>query len=157
MKLVSQVRNSLKAWCSRDLCWIVHFWCRSYHESNTSAINFRVDEVIHWFIVDCEYWELWGSHQGASEDLDALRSSKIISKPYGVTFQKAWILSSRITVQSSVVIVVKRMRVEWSDFRIPKDEVILLFFENFCVGFKDQTSLHPMGTGDCCPGEETAF
>jgi len=56
-----------------------------------------------------------------------------------------------------VVFVVKRIRVQWSEFRIPKDEVILLFFENFCVGFKDQTSLYPVGTGDCCAADKTAI
>jgi hypothetical protein len=35
--------------------------------------------------------------------------------------------------------------------------VMLLFFENFCVGFKDQTSLYPMGNGDCCPGDTPVF
>jgi len=56
-----------------------------------------------------------------------------------------------------VVNVVKRVRVEWSEFRIPEDEVILLFFENFCVGFKDQTSLYPVGTGDCGVGDKIAL
>lgn len=157
MKLVSEVRISLKTKCLRALCWIVHFWYWSFYESNTSAINFAIHEVIHWFIIDCEYWELWGSHQGASEDLNVLKCCKIITKRYGATFQKVWIISSRITFQSSVVILVKRIRVEWSEFRISKCEVMLLFFENFCVGFKDQTSLYPMGNGDCCPGDTPVF
>lgn len=156
MRLESQVRISLKAWCSRALCWIVLFWFRRFYESNTSAVNCTIHEMVHRFTINCEQ-----EHIGNCEvltkccwEFNVLKWCNIIIKRYGAT---TWILSSMITGRGSVVIVVNRIRVEWSEFRIPKGEAVYLFSGNLCIGFKDQIFLYPMAPGGCFPGNKAAF